>query len=377
MTAPLQFWNPVSIGRHVCVVFNRSNPFIVLSVLVLTGLGLLGVFTTGRHLTEDPYYFFNRQLVYALVGVVCMCLMAIVDYSRFRFQTRWPYTITICLLMAVLIWGRNNSWLQFPGFSIQPSELGKLILILYIAYVMAFDRMEDMTFWRDSLPILFTCFLLIIPTALQPDFGTALVMTIITGYLLLAGGMPVRHLVAPCIAGLPLVIAVPFVHPYVMHRFTHFLASLNPFSDASNLSFHDYHMRMAMGNGGFTGAGFGNGLVKRSFLPASHTDSIFTVIVEEGGFISGLLVIALFVSLLWIGELTARAAKDRFGAFLARGITFYLAAQAFLNISVCLGLLPNTGVTLPFLSYGGSSLVVSMAAVGILVNVSSQRQMII
>lgn len=132
-----------------------------------------------------------------------------------------------------------------------------------------------------------------------------------------------------------------------------------------------------MGNGGFFGQGFGNGLVKRSFLPACHTDSIFTVLVEEGGFSIGVIIIILFVALAWLGEYTARSAKNRFGAFLARGITFYLTMQATLNIGISLGLLPNTGITLPFLSYGGSSLVISLAAIGILINVSSQRQMII
>ncbi|MBN1295816.1 cell division protein FtsW [bacterium] len=377
MNARIQFWNPVSIGRHFCVVFNRSNPFIILTVLILTGLGLLGVMTTGRHLSEDPYHFVHRQLMYAGLGILFLFAMAMIDYSHFRLKTQWPYVATIGLLVAVLIWGRNNSWLRLPMFSIQPSEIGKFILILYIAYIMAFDRMDAMHFWTDSLPILLTCSLLIIPTALQPDFGTALVMTMITGYMLLAGGMPVAHLLYPALSTLPAVLAVPILHPYVMLRFTHFLVSLNPFADPSHLSFHDYHMRMAMGNGGILGTGFGNGLVKRSFLPASHTDSIFTVIVEEGGFISGIIVIGLFIGLVWLGESTARSAKDRFGAFLARGITFYLVAQAFLNISVCLGLLPNTGVTLPFLSYGGSSLVVSLAAIGVLINVSSQRQMII
>lgn len=377
MSGPIHFWNPFSIVKHLLIVLTRSNPFIFLSIFMLTGMGLLGVFTTGRHLGADPMHFFTRQLVYTLVGLMGMCLLAVVDYSRFRFKTYWPYVATIVLLMAVLIKGQNNSWLQLPFFSIQPSEIGKLILIIYISYMMAFDRMDIMTFWKDSLPILLTCSLLIIPTAMQPDFGTALVMSIITGYMLLAGGLPYRHFLVPGVLALPMIIAVPIMFPYVMRRFMNYMVCLNPWANPYRLSFHDYHMRMAMGNGGILGTGFGDGLVKRSFLPASHTDSIFTVLVEEGGFLTGLIIIGLFLGLLWIGENTARNAKDRFGAFLARGITFYLAAQAFLNIAVCLGILPNTGVTLPFLSYGGSSMVVSLSAIGILINVSSQRQMII
>lgn len=376
MNAAFQLWNPISIARHTAIVFKRSNPFIALTVLALTGIGLLGVYSTGRHLHQDPGFYFNHQLAYVGIGLIFLFIMALIDYSHFRFKTQWPYLLTILLLVAVLLFG-NQSWLALPFFNIQPSEIGKLILILYISCAMAFDRIESMRFFRDSLPIMIGCFSLILPTAAQPDFGTALIMTIIMIYMLLSTGFPYLHLALPAIPFAPVVVIVPFLFPYVMVRFSNFIVNLNPFSSPEKLSFHDYHMRMAMGNGGFLGTGFGNGLVKRSFLPACHTDSIFTVMVEEGGFILGALIIALFLALVWMGELTARSAKDRFGAFLARGITCYFGAQAFLNIGVCLGILPNTGVTLPFLSYGGSSMVVSMAAIGILINVSSQRQMII
>ncbi|MBN1879562.1 FtsW/RodA/SpoVE family cell cycle protein [bacterium] len=376
MNSTLHMWSPISLTRHAAVVFKSSNPFIALIVMALTGIGLLGIFTSGRHLHPDPYYYFHHQLIHVGIGFIFLVLLALVDYSYFRFKTQLPYFGTILLLVAVLLFG-NQSWLAFPFFNIQPSELGKLVLILYISCSMAFDRIDSMRFFADSLPILIGCISLIGPTAAQPDFGTALIMTIITGYMLLSTGFPFLHLAIPAIPVIPVVVIVPFIYPYVMVRFTNFLVNLNPFSSPSQLSFHDYHMRMAMGNGGFWGTGFGNGLVKRSFLPASHTDSIFTVLVEEGGFLMGIGIVALFLGLIWMGELTARAAKDRFGAFLARGITCYFGAQAFLNIGVCLGILPNTGVTLPFLSYGGSSMVISMAAIGILINVSSQRQMII
>lgn len=376
MNTLIHWINPINIIQHITTVFKRSNPFISLCVMALTGFGLLGVFSTGRHLHPNPYYYFNRQLLYIAIGIAAMLILALVDFSKFRFKTQFPYALTVILLLAVLVMGRQ-AWLPLGLFNFQPSELGKLVIILYISNVMAFDRLESMRFWNDSIPILIIAFSLIGFTIMQPDFGTALVMMVITIYMLLLTGFPYKHIFLPVVPFVPFSVAVAYRYPYIMTRYTNYLKNISPWSSPSHLSFHDYHMRMAMGNGGFWGRGFGNGLVKRSFLPASHTDSIFAVMVEEGGFLTGVIIIVLFLALAWLGEYTARSAKNRFGAFLARGITFYLSMQAFLNIGISLGLAPNTGITLPFLSYGGSSLVISLAAVGILINVSSQRQMII
>ncbi len=376
MNTLIHWINPINIIQHITTVFKRSNPFISLCVMALTGFGLLGVFSTGRHLHPNPYYYFNRQLLYIAIGIAAMLILALIDFSKFRFKTQIPYVLTVILLLAVLVMGRQ-AWLPLGLFNFQPSELGKLVIILYISNVMAFDRLESMRFLNDSIPILIIAFSLIGFTIMQPDFGTALVMMVITIYMLLLTGFPYKHIFLPVVPFVPFSIAVAYRYPYIMTRYTNYLKNISPWSSPSLLSFHDYHMRMAMGNGGFFGRGFGDGLVKRSFLPASHTDSIFAVMVEEGGFLTGVIIIVLFLALAWLGEYTARSAKNRFGAFLARGITFYLSMQAFLNIGISLGLAPNTGITLPFLSYGGSSLVISLAAVGILINVSSQRQMII
>jgi cell division protein FtsW len=376
MNSVVHLANPFSIIQHGITVFKRSNPFIALCVLALTGFGLLGVFSTGRHLHSHAYHYFQRQLMHVVVGLCALLLLALIDYSHFRFKSQIPYVVTVLLLLAVLFLG-NQAWLPCGFFNLQPSELGKLIIILYISYVMALERFEPMRFWNDSVPILIVAFSLVGFTLMQPDFGTALVMMLITVYMLLLTGFPYKHILLPVIPFIPFAFIIAFRYPYIMTRYTNFLKNISPWSSPSHLSFHDYHLRMAMGNGGFSGLGFGDGVVKRSFLPASHTDSIFAVMVEEGGFLTGITIVCLFLALAWLGESTARSAKDHFGAFLARGITFYFTLQAFLNIAICLGLLPNTGITLPFLSYGGSSLVVSLAAVGILINVSSQRQMII
>ncbi len=368
--------SPIYFLQSTITVFKRSNPLIPIIVLTLTGLGLLGVFTTGRHLNGNPYYFMSRQLTFVVIGVFALLVLALVDYTRFLFERKSPYFITVAFLIAVIFFG-NGRWINLQYFNMQPSELGKLVIIMYVSYVMAFVRFEKLSFKSQSLPIMAVTFSLVAFTLLQPDFGTALIMMVIALYMFVLTGFPVKHLLVPIIPFIPLALIVPFRYPYVMRRYLNFVANISPWRSPESLSFHDYGMRMAMGNGGISGLGFGNGIVKRSFLPASHTDSIFTVLVEEGGFLLGALIIVLFLALFILGESTARDAKDRFGAYLARGITFYLTGQAFLNICICLGLLPNTGITIPFVSYGGSSLIVSMAAVGILINISSQRRMII
>jgi len=355
-------------------VMRWSDPLIILVVFSMLGLGLLGILTAGFHLNISQYFFFVRQLLYIGIGLSAFAIGMSIDYRLYRFKTHFPFLVAIALLAAVFAFGRQ-SWLNIGGgFHIQPSEIAKLIIIVYLAYVMSFDRRGGMQFWAHSMPIMLTCGLLIVLTALQPDFGTALVMSCITLYMLFIGSIPIIHLLGPMLCTVPFILTVPFLFPHVRWRIVAFLLALTPNLAPWKLGYHDYQLRLAMGSGGLFGTGFGKGLIKRSFLPASHTDSIFAVLVEEGGFLTGLAIICLFLALFLLGERTARYASDRFGALLARGIAFYLALQGFLNISVCLGLFPNTGVTLPLYSYGGSSLIVTLYALGVLVNISSQRR---
>ncbi|MBN1354717.1 FtsW/RodA/SpoVE family cell cycle protein [bacterium] len=353
-------------------VWRFADQSIVLVVMAMLGLGLLAIFSAGYHLHPNHYFYFCRQLFYIGLGTVSMLIGACVNYGNYRFRTQVPYILGTILLAAVFILG-NQSWLPIGGgFHLQPSEIAKLIIIVYLSYFMSFER-GTIHFMKHSVPIMLTCGILILMTALQPDFGTALVMTALTVYLLFIGNLPLTHMIIPVAVALPAVVSVPFFFPHVMKRIVNFSVSLLPGAGMENLAHHDLQFRLAIGSGGFFGTGFGQGIVKRSVLPASHTDSIYAVLVEEGGFLTGAAVICLFLALLLIGERTARFSHDRFGALLARGIVFYIVIQAFLNISVCLGLFPNTGVTLPLFSYGGSSIIVTMYALGVLVNISAQR----
>ncbi len=357
------------------ISFMKSDPWIIIVTICLMGFGLLGLLSAGIHIMDSPFYFFIRQLKIIGIGLCGLWIGSMIDYHRYQFKTYWFYILTIILLFIVYFKG-NMSWLQVGNYNLQPSEFGKLIIIMYLSYVLSFD-FDSMRFLRHSVFYMFTCFSMIIPTALQPDFGTALIMSIITLYMLFIGPTPIRHILLPSLIAIPFVIIIPLKYPHVMSRFVNFLIALTPGVDPNSLSYHDLQFRQAMGSGGLLGMGFGEGLIKRSFLPASHTDSIFAVLVEEGGFITGFIVISLFMALFWIGERNARQLSDRFGANLARGITFYIVCQAMINICVCLGIMPNTGVTLPLCSYGGSSMITTLPAIGILINVSSQRNYII
>lgn len=357
-------------------VFKNADPMIAIVILCMLGLGLLGVLSAGMHLNQNPLFFFQRQLIFIIAGLILMLTASKIDYRIYRFKAVYVYMFSVVLLLIVLLYSSNQSWIPIWFFHLQPSEPAKLMIILYLSYITSFDRDGKLSFWNHSVPIMFTCATLIIPTALQPDFGTAMVMTIITAYTMLIGAIPLAHLLMPAALGIPFAVAIPVLFPHVMQRFINFLQGLTQGSDPFQLSYHDLQFHLAMGSGGLFGTGFGNGLIKRSFLPASHTDSIYAVLVEEGGFFTGMAIVFLFLALFLLGERTARYASDHFGAMLARGITFYITVQAFLNISVCLGLFPNTGVTLPFFSYGGSSMLISLFAIGVLINISSQRQLI-
>jgi cell division protein FtsW len=351
-----------------------ADPAIILVVTAILGLGVLGIASTGAHLHESSFFYFYRQLAFIGAGCIAMFIGAQINYNKYRFRTQGPYIAAISLLTAVFILG-HKSWLPIGGgVHIQPSEAAKLIIIVYLSYVMSFDRLGAIKFWKHSVPIMLTCGLLIILTALQPDFGTALVMTALTVYLLFLGHIPLSHMIGPILISLPSIVSIPFIFPHVMRRISGFISSMFPgASGVGHLSYHDIKFRIAMGSGGWFGSGFGKGVIKRSFLPASHTDSIFAALVEEGGFLTGFAVVSLFLVLFYLGERTAQYSQDKFGAMMARGIAFYIVIQAFLNIAVCLGLFPNTGVTLPLISYGGSSVIVTMFAIGVLINISAQR----
>ena len=358
-------------------VFKLADPWLVFTLISMLMLGLLAVMSAGIHLNKDPFFYALRQIVFILMGIPFFFLGAFLNYQSYRFRTYLPFLLGISLLILVILFG-EQSWLSLGfGFHLQPSEFAKVIIIMYLSYMLSFDRGGTIRFLHDFLPMAAVCGMLIGAVILLPDFGSAAIMILITGYMLFIGGIPMKFFTLPALIFTPFAVILPFKYSYVGRRFTDYFDVLKPGVDPSSLGFHVLQFHLGIGSGGWFGTGYAQGLIKRSFLPASHTDSIYAVLTEELGFVAGAIVILLFLWLLILGERTARFTLDRFGALLARGIVFYICAQAFLNVCVCLSLIPNTGVTLPFFSYGGSSLIITMYAYGILVNISSQRQLVL
>jgi cell division protein FtsW len=326
-----------------------------------------------RH--HDPYFFLKRQLCYAILGVVGMLGAMQLDYRHLQRWSRLSLVLTLVLLALLFVptlakeAGGAKRWLQVGRFSFQPAELCKLTLVLYLAHRLAVQQP-----WRGRmlrpylLPagvigVIFSC------TLLQPDFGTAVLLLGIAAIVLLIGGVPLRYLVSS------LMVTVPFLFIALVEvgfRWRRLLAFWDPWPVRLEAGFQIVQSLLAFGRGGFIGVGPGAGKQKWFFLPEAHTDFVFAVIGEEFGFIGCLTVLCLFGVLLWHGMTVAGRSQNLFARYLAAGITSMVVLQAVMNMAVVVGLLPTKGLPLPFVSYGGSSLVVTLTSMGILLGISAR-----
>jgi cell division protein FtsW len=344
-------------------------------VVLLVGLGLVMVYSASTPMARAQGGAFNpflvKQLVAAAVGFLAMAVVMHVDYRRLR-EPRVVYALlvgVIVLLVAVLFGPELNStrrWLFFAGVSIQPSELAKLVLVPFLAYQI--DRKLDCVNSRELLlPVALATGVLAGLIVLQPDLGTALLLVATAGTLLFLAGLSWRFLAAAAAVAVPLVWFLVIAVPY---RRARLFAFLDPEKDPLGSGFQALQSLIAVGSGGVVGLGPGESVQKLYFLPYPHSDFIFAIVAEELGMIGGLAVVALFAALLWRGVRAGMRAPDPFGRYLGLGFAALLALQAFLNVSVAIALVPTKGIPLPFLSYGGSSMVASLVACGVLLNVS-------
>jgi len=351
---------------------DRAILFILVSLCLL---GLVMVYSASSALAwknyADSAYFLKRQLLWTLLGVCAFSFMAQTDYRRL---SEWiiPMTaIIFALLGCVYLFGVNvhgaRRWMRIGPVSFQPSEFAKLFTVIYLAHYIAKKGDHLSEFFRGLWPVLLILGLLSFLIWIEPDLGTTLTIAIITVILLFIGGASLRHL------GWLSALAVPFV-TYSLIRFPYMLQRvktyINPLSDPPAKSFQMNQSYIALGSGGTFGVGLGEGRQKLFFLPQPHTDFIFSVIGEEMGFIGTLSVIILFLSLLWKGARIAQAIEDSFGQILAIGTTLLMVMPALMNMGVVTGLLPTKGLSLPFISYGGSSLLMNFGAAGILYRIS-------
>ncbi len=350
---------------------------LVIILLTLSLLGLVMVYSTSTALAWKKYgdsaYFLKRQLVWMVVGIALFSFLAKIDLGRLRDELIPIAGVIFTLLLLVLLFGREvngaRRWLRFGVVSFQPSEIAKLFVVLYLAHYIS-KRGDDLSdFVNGLLPSLGLLGLLSFLIWREPDLGTTLTIAIISGLLLFIGGASLRHLAWLSFFAVSFVVYSLIRYPYMLQRVRTYI---NPFMDPPAKSFQINQSYIALGSGGPFGVGLGESRQKLFFLPQPHTDFIFSVIGEEMGLVGTLCVILLFVALLWKGVQIARELEDSFAQMLAIGTTLLLVMPTLMNMGVVTGLLPTKGLSLPFISYGGSSLLLNWGAAGILYRVSKE-----
>ena len=348
--------------------------------MILVFIGLVMVFSASAVMAKErygsAYEFLIKQLIWAVAGIVAMIIAMKVDYKRLKHPAIvfLSLGVTTLLLISVFFLARTHGthrWFHLGPVSFQPSELAKPALILFLAWFLE-NKTKAMDDWRNTLlPAVAPTVVFLALIVFQPDLGTSIACAGITACMLFVAGIRLRYFGYAFLAGLP---ALYFLIFHVSYRKDRILAFLNPYSDPQGRGFHMIQSLIAVSTGGVTGLGLMEGKQKLFYLPEPHTDFIFAVTAEELGLLGALTVVILFAIFLWRGVRVSLRAPDNFGRFLAVGITSMIVLQAFINISVVLGLMPTKGIPLPFVSYGGSSLFVTLACVGVLLNITKQAE---
>ncbi len=345
---------------------------------VLCGFGLVMVGSASpvvsMSLYGSPWAILERQFLWMGLGLVAFLTCRRIDYRKWR-SIRVPLLVgTLLLLVAVLLpglgvtAGGSSRWIGFGQFRLQPSELMKLALVVFTADLLT-RRAAKMTEARWVLyPVLAVLAVSATLIIKQPDMGTAMVLCCIAFGLLFLGGVPMRPIVKTLGVFVVLAVGVGLVDPYRRNRI---LSFLNPSAHRSGSGYQVWQSLIGLGSGHLFGLGLGGGRQKWGLLPNAHTDFIFSVVGEELGLVGAVVLLGLFFVLAWYGLRAANECRDRFGSLMAVGITLWLTSQALINIGAVIGVLPVTGIPLPFISFGGSSLVIGLAAVGILCNIAS------
>lgn len=356
----------------------RKQPDVVLflDTMFLLSIGIVMVLSASSYNSmlyyKDAFHFFKRQLMWSGLGIVSMFVIMNYDYMKMKKLVKMGFIITIVLLVAVLIPGIGKNvkgstrWIGVGPLVFTPSEIVKIAIVFYFALRISMEPLKIKNFkgFMSYLAVLGIVGALLLK---QPDLGTTIAVCGTAFCMFIAAGARISHLVGLAMTGVLGVVVLILMEPYRLKRFTGFL---HLWETASSEGYQTVQSLYALGSGGLLGMGLGNSRQKFLYLPERHTDFIFAIIGEELGFIGLFLVIALFFLFVWRGYRIAILAPDRFGSLLAVGITSIIAVQSVINMGVVTGSLPVTGITLPFVSYGGSSLVFSLLGVGILLNIS-------
>jgi cell division protein FtsW len=348
--------------------------------MILALVGLVMVFSASAIVAgnrfQDPGFFLKRQIAWLAFGLVLMQLVSRIDYTLWKKLSIPMLACMLLLLVLVLVPSLGVSakgarrWLRIGPLSVQPAEMVKLVAVIFMAAYLV-RKGDKITLFRDGLlPALIVIGLLSGLVLLEPDLGTVLVLGLVTVGMCFLAGARLSHLLALGLCAIPIVLGLVLGSSYRRQRLMTFLA---PWKDASDAGFQITQSFLAFGSGGPFGVGLGEGKQKLYFLPEAHTDFVLALVGEELGFIGTAVVTLLFAFFVWRGFQIAARARVPFGRYLGMGITLLIGGQALVNAAVVTGLLPTKGLTLPFVSYGGSSLVVSLTGVGILLSISRDR----
>lgn len=356
----------------------QSPDFVIFfTVIALLGLGVVMVYSSSAVSAyvnfDDSYYFLKRQIVWVILGLLAMFFTMSIDYHAWRPLAKPVMLATLVLLVLVLVPGLGKvvngarRWLGFGSLYLQPSEIAKLSMVLFTADSLTKNQDKIKSFVRGLVPQLLTLLLIFGLILKEPDLGTALAISGTVFVLLFTAGAKISHLASLGITGVTGIIAAIIVEPYRLRRL---LAFSDPWSDPLDTGYHIIQSLYAIGSGGLFGVGLGRSREKFLYLPEPHTDFIFAILGEELGFIGTVTVIVLFFLFAWRGLKVAISAPDIYGSVLAAGLTTMIVVQALMNIAVVTASMPVTGIPLPFISFGGSALIFTLAGVGILLNIS-------
>lgn len=362
--------------------FASGSVLLTIITMVLVFLGLIMILSSSMvsSLTSNgsSFFFLKKQLMWVVIGLAGFVAFMRLDYRKFRGMGYLLVPLVLLLLVAVLVpgvgttVGGSSRWLGFGPLTFQPSEFAKLALILFAADVLS--RKKEITLdnvWHTMLPVVPVMGAMALLVILQPDLGTTLMIGAIGLGMLFVAGAPLRYVLPLGGVALALATVASLAAPY---RRARVMAFLDPWADPLNTGYQTIQGLIALGSGGWFGVGLGASRQKWNYIPNAHTDYIFSILGEEMGLFGTFVVLGMFAALAYLGIRTARKAPDRFGMFLAAGITIVISFQAIVNIGAVTATLPITGVPLPLVSFGGSSLVITLISMGVLTNIARQSE---
>jgi cell division protein FtsW len=359
----------------------QSDKWLFLATLALICASVVMVYSASALVAlekfQQPYLFVTRQMMWAAVGVAVLSIVMRVDYRAYRSDRMiWALLAIVAVMLVAVLFARpingTRRWFGIGGFGIQPSELAKLAAIFFTALMLERRRTRINELGYSLLPVALIVGALVGLILLQPDFGTAVSLLAVIAVMVFAAGISYRYLFGAALLALPALYVILMQADYRRRRL---LTFMDPWADPLGDGFQIIQSLIAVGTGGVFGKGLMNGVQKLFYLPEPHTDFIYAVISEETGLLGATLVLVCFCVIAWRGLRTSMRAPDTFGAFLALGITMMLVLQAFVNISVVLGLMPTKGIPLPLVSNGGSSMLINLLGIGVLLNISQHAPM--